>query len=62
MADPAFFAILFALPENENKREKKKFKKYPIRYFHIDITEFRAEDSKLYLFVAIDRISKFACV
>ena len=50
------------LPENEEKLEKKKIKKYPIRYFHIDITEFRAEKGKLYLFVAIDRIIKFACV
>ena len=50
------------LPENEEKKPKKKFKKYPIGYFHIDITEVRTEGGKLYLFVAIDRTSKFAYV
>ena len=50
------------LPANEKKKPKKKFKKYPIGYFHIDITEVRTEASKLYLFVAIDRTSKFAYV
>ena len=50
------------LPENEEKKPKKKFKKYPIGYFHIDITEVRTEVSKLYLFVAIDRTSKLAYV
>ena len=50
------------LPENEEKKPKKKFKKYPIGYFHIDITEVRTEEEKLYLFVAIDRTSKFAYV
>lgn len=38
---------------------KKKFKSYPIGYFHIDIAEVRTEDGKLYMFVAIDRTSKF---
>ncbi len=41
--------------------EKKKFKSYEIGYVHIDITEVRLE-SKYYIFVAIDRISKFAVV
>ena len=50
------------LPENEEKKPKKKFKKYPIGYFHIDITEVRTEEGKLYLFVAIDRTSKFTYV
>lgn len=50
------------LPENEEKKPKKKFKKYPIGYFHIDITEVRCEEGKLYLFVAIDHTSKFAYV
>lgn len=49
------------LPEIEgDKPVKKKFKKYPIGYFHIDIAEVRTEQGKLYLFVAIDRTSKFA--
>jgi transposase InsO family protein len=43
-----------------DKPTKKKFKNYPIGYFHIDITEVRTEEGKLYLFVAIDRTSKFA--
>ena len=50
------------LPENEEKKPKKKFKKYPIGYFHIDITEVRTEGGKLYLFVAIDRTSRFVYV
>jgi transposase InsO family protein len=39
---------------------KKKFKKYPLGYFHIDIAELQTEEGRLYLFVAIDRASKFA--
>src|SRR5437868_13083972 len=41
---------------------KRKFKAYPIGYFHIDIAELRTAEGKLYLFVAIDRTSKFAFV
>jgi len=43
-----------------DKPARKKFKSYPIGYFHIDIAEVRTEEGKLYLFVAIDRTSKFA--
>ena len=43
-----------------DKLAKKPFKRYPIGYFHIDIAEVRTEEGKLYLFVAIDRTSKFA--
>ena len=51
------------LPDAEgDKPVKKKFKKYPIGYFHIDIAEVCTEEGKLYLFVAIDRTSKFAYV
>jgi len=51
------------LPEVErDKKVKKKFKAYPIGYFHIDIAEVRTEEGKLYLFVAIDRTSKFVYV
>lgn len=32
---------------------------YPIGYFHIDIAEILTEEGRLYLFVAIDRTSKF---
>jgi transposase InsO family protein len=41
---------------------KRKFKAYPIGYFHIDIAEVRTAEGKRYLFVAIDRTSKFAFV
>src|SRR3954451_24315533 len=49
------------LPETEGEKPaKKRFKPYPIGYFHIDIAEVRTEQGKLYLFAAIDRTSKFA--
>ena len=48
------------LPEVEGEKPAKKtFKKYPIGYFHIDSANVRTEEGKLYLFVAIDRTSKF---
>jgi len=51
------------LPETEgDKRTKKRFKAYPIGYFHIDLAEVRTEQGRLYLLVAIDRTSKFAFV
>src|ERR1700720_3353273 len=51
------------LPQVEGDTpDKRKFKAYPIGYFHIDIAEVRTEEGKLYLFVAIDRTSKFAFV
>lgn len=44
------------LPDVEGDKPKRQhFKRYPIRFFHLDIAE-----GKLYLFVAIDRTSKFA--
>lgn len=49
------------LPGTEgDKPSKKRFKSYPIGYFHIDIAEVRTGEGKLCLFVAIDRTSKFA--
>ena len=49
------------LPEAEgDTSSRKRFKPYPIGFFHIDIAEVRTEEGKLYLFVAIDRTSKFA--
>ena len=51
------------LPEMTGHRPaKKKFRAYPIGYFHIDIAEVRTEQGKLRLFVAIDRTSKLAFV
>ena len=49
------------LPEvQDSKIAKRKFKIYPIGYFHIDIAEVRTQQGRLYLFVAIDRTSKLA--
>jgi transposase InsO family protein len=49
------------LPDvSDDKPQKKQFKFYPIGYFHIDIAEVQTEEGKLYLFVAIDRTSKYA--
>ena len=51
------------LPEVEgDKPAKKKFKSYPLGFFHIDIAEVQTAEGKLYLYVAIDRTSKFAFV
>ena len=51
------------LPDVEGDRPpKKKFKTYPIGYFHIDIAEVCTDQGKLYMFVAIDRTSKFAFI
>jgi transposase InsO family protein len=49
------------LPQVEGEASaKRKFKTYPIGYFHIDIAEVQTAQGKLYLFVAVDRTSKFA--
>ena len=48
------------LPSVEGEKPKKRFRDYPIGYVHIDIAEVRTEEGKLHLFVAIDRVSKFA--
>jgi len=45
-----------------DKPVRKKFKAYPIGYFHVDLPEVRTEQRKLYLLVAIDRTSKLAFV
>src|SRR5204862_2100444 len=51
------------LPDVEGaKPPKKKFKAYPIGFFHIDIAEVQTAEGKLYLYVGIDRTSKFAFV
>ncbi len=51
------------LPEVEgDKKPKRRFKSYPIGFFHIDIAEVQTAEGKLYLYVAIDRTSKFAFV
>jgi Integrase core domain len=49
------------LPQVEGEASpKRNFKAYPIGYFHLDIAEVPTAQGKLYLFVAIDRTSKFA--
>ena len=49
------------LPDVEgDKAAKKKFKAYPIGFLHIDIAEVQTAEGKLYLYVGIDRTSKFA--
>src|SRR5436305_3329974 len=51
------------LPRVEGETSpKRKFKAYPIGYFHIDIAEVRTAEGKLYLLVAVDRTSKLAFV
>jgi transposase InsO family protein len=45
-----------------DKPTRKKFKSYPIGFFHIDLAEVRTAEGKLYLYVAIDRTSKLAFV
>ncbi|MGA0542597.1 IS481 family transposase [Neotabrizicola sp. VNH66] len=49
------------LPDVEGEKpQRQKFKRYPIGFFHIDIAEVQTAEGKLFLFVAIDRTSKFA--
>ena len=51
------------LPDVEgDKPKRKKFDTYPVGFFHIDLAEVRIAEGRLYLFVAIDRTSKFAVV
>ena len=51
------------LPDIDGDKPKRsRFKAYPIGYFHVDIAQVSTEQGQLYLFVAIDRTSKFAFV
>ena len=48
-------------PDVESDKPKRsEFKRYPIGFFHIDIAEVQTAEGRLYLFVGIDRTSKFA--
>ena len=47
------------LPKEDVTRQQKAFKTYRIGYFHIDTAEVKTQEGKAYLFVAIDRTSKF---
>src|SRR3712207_7023524 len=49
------------LPDIDGDRPRRwHLKPYPIGSFHLDIVELRTEESKLQLFVAVDRTSKLA--
>jgi hypothetical protein len=49
------------LPDIEgDKPRRQSFKRYPIGFFRMDIAEVQTAEGKLYLFVGIDRTSKFA--
>ena len=51
------------LPEVDGTTSvRRKFKAYPLGYFHIDIAEVHTAQGRLYLLVAIDRTTKFAFV
>lgn len=51
------------LPDVEGDKPKRhKFKRFSIGFFHIDIAEVQTAEGKLFLFVGIDRTSKFAVV
>ena len=48
------------LPSVGSTPPRRQFRAYPLGYVHIDLAEVWTEEGKLYLFVAIDRVSKFA--
>ena len=48
------------LPTIEGPPLRRQFRAYPLGYVHIDLAEVWTEEGKLYLFVAIDRVSKCA--
>jgi len=48
------------LPQAEGARPRQAFKAYPLGYIHVDFAEVWTDEGKLYLFVAIDRVSKYA--
>jgi integrase-like protein len=48
------------LPTVEGNRPRQRFRSRPLAYIHIDLVEVWTQAGKLYLFVAIDRVSKFA--
>jgi transposase InsO family protein len=51
------------LPRGEEKASKRKrFAETRIGYVHIDVCELRLGDGKLFMFLAIDRVSKFVHV
>lgn len=50
-------------PDIEGDKPKRhRFRRYPIRFFNLDIAEVQTAEGKSYLFVTMDRTSKFAVV
>lgn len=48
-------------PDIEDDRPKRqRFRRYPIGFSHMDIRKVQTAEGKLYLFVGIERTSKFA--
>lgn len=43
-----------------DQSKRQEFKQYKLGYLHMDITEVRIGKKKLFLFVAIDRVTKYA--
>jgi transposase InsO family protein len=51
------------LPQDDTKASKRqRFAETTIGYVHIDVCELRLADGKLFMFLAIDRVSKFTYV
>src|SRR4029453_2373373 len=51
------------LPQNAEKTStRKRFAETTIGYVHIDVCELRLAEGKLFMFLAIDRVSKFTHV
>ncbi len=48
--------------DDERASKRKRFAETTIGYVHIDVRELRLAQGKLFLFLAIDRVSKFAHV
>ena len=51
------------LPEGEEKASKRRrFAETTLGYVHIDVCELRLSEGKLFMFLAIDRVTKFVHV
>src|SRR6185436_16986211 len=48
--------------DKDNASKRKRFAETKIGYVHIDACELRSAEGKVFLFLAIDRVSKFAYV
>jgi transposase InsO family protein len=50
------------LPQGEKTSKRQRFAETAIGYVHIDVCELRLAEGKLFMFLAIDRVSKFTYV